>query len=85
MLRQLQSQVNEARGTAACADVRGVLDRSESRWVVTPRNHEPASLRPLPWIALAKLTAAHPQELLLAFMWQGSSTSLGFSESLNRY
>lgn len=77
MLRQLQSE-NRRLGAQRPVQMSGACSTaSESRWEVgVDTRLEPASLRPLPWIVLGKLAVAHPQELLLAFTWQGSSSHL---------
>lgn len=65
----------EARGTAACADVRGVLDRLRVKVKdreISLKLLEPASPKPSSWIFLAEFIVACPQDLHPAFSWQSS-------------
>lgn len=68
----------EARGTAACADVRGILDRLRVK--VRGGDNTPeitrTSIPDTTWVSLAVFTVACPQELHPAFTWQSSSSCL---------
>lgn len=69
----------ETRGTAACADVRGVLDRLRVKvkgGEISPKLLEPTSPKPSSWIFLAELIVACPQELHPAFSCESSSPHL---------
>lgn len=72
----------EARGTAACADVRGVLDRLRVKVVHgggLSRLPEPASLRPSPWVS----RSLSPKTLPCLYLAGHILTSLGSLRVLN--
>lgn len=82
MLRQLQSENRRLEAQRPVQMSGRARPPSESRWEVgwdTPETTRTSLLRLYPWICPGKAHCSPPQELLLAFMWQGSSSHLWVS------